>query len=559
MHIPRSPAARGRFAAIAVAATICASVISAPAPAPVRAPAPARSPASGPADGPAPPGAVPALDWSSCAQAPGFECATAKAPLDHSRPAGRAVDLAVIRHRATGPAPRLGTLFFNPGGPGGAGTQALPQWYELFPEELRQRFDIASWDPRGVGESTAVRCFATTDEAYEWLERIPFGFPVGESEAEAWVDAYSDLGRLCEQRDAQLLRHVSTTDTARDLDRLRQAVGDEKLSFLGVSYGTFLGATYANLFPDKVRAMVLDSNIDPQVWVDRGPTAEPRLTTFLREDVDLGSAATLRQFLDHCGRAPADRCAFSAGSPEATRKKFERLMLRLQERAQGSWTYARTVTTALSSLYAVDPGWYDLAWALEDLWEWRPPQETPAPKGPLPYPAFEQIEAIRCSESPNPRDPRRYPELAEFSYGRAGDLGRAVAWASEPCATWPATASSPYTGPWNRPTANPVLVVNTTYDPATPYQGALAMTRQLANARLLTVEGYGHSSVVNPSLCVDDHERRYLVDGVLPPEGTTCRQDVRPFSESRPRGGVGTGGGGTAGGAEADEAGHGGR
>ncbi|WP_432076547.1 alpha/beta hydrolase [Streptomyces wuyuanensis] len=559
MHIPRSPAARGRFAAIAVAAAICASAVSAPAPAPVRAPAPARSPASGPADGPAPPGAVPALEWSPCAQAPGFECATAKAPLDHSRPAGRAVDLAVIRHRATGPAPRLGTLFFNPGGPGGAGTQSLPQWYELFPEELRQRFDIASWDPRGVGESTSVRCFATADEAYEWLKRIPFGFPVGESETEAWVDAYADLGRLCEQRDPQLLRHVSTTDTARDLDRLRQAVGDEKLSFLGVSYGTFLGATYANLFPDKVRAMVLDSNIDPRAWVDRGPTAEPRLTTFLREDVDLGSAATLGQFLDHCGRAPADRCAFSAGSPEATRAKFQRLMLRLQERTQGSWTYARTVTTVLSSLYAVDPGWYDLAWALEDLWERRPPQEAPAPAGPLPYPAFEQIEAIRCSESPNPRDPRRYPELAEFSFGRAGDLGRAVAWASEPCATWPATAASAYTGPWNRPVANPVLVVNTTYDPATPYRGALAMTRQLANARLLTVEGYGHSSVLNPSLCVDDHERRYLVDGVLPPEGTTCRQDVRPFSESRPRGGVGTGGGGTAGGAEAEEAGHDGR
>ncbi|MEV1050074.1 alpha/beta fold hydrolase [Streptomyces sp. NPDC059017] len=550
MHIPRSPVGRARVAAVAVAATICACVLSAPAPAPVRAPAPARPPVPGPADGPAPVDAAPPLDWSPCTEAPGFDCATAQAPLDYGRPAGRAVDLAVIRHRATGPGPRLGTLFFNPGGPGGAGTQALPQWYELFPEELRQRFDIASWDPRGVGGSTAVRCFPTTEEAYEWLERIPFGFPVGQSETEAWVDAYSDLGRLCEKRDPELLRHVSTTDTARDLDRLRQAVGDEKLSFLGVSYGTFLGATYANLFPDKVRAMVLDSNIDPRAWVDGGAGADTRLTTFLREDVDLGSAATLRQFLDHCGRTGAGRCAFSAGSPEATRAKFERLMLRLQERAQGSWTYARTVTTVLSSLYAVDPGWYDLAWTLEDLWVGRAPQEPVVPEGPLPYPAFEQIEAIRCSESPNPRDPRRFPELAEFAYGRAGDLGRAVAWASEPCATWPATAASPYTGPWNRPTANPVLVVNTLYDPATPYQGALAMTRQLANARLLTVEGYGHSSVVNPSLCVDDHERRYLVDGVLPPPGAVCRQDVRPFSESRPRGGVGTGGGGTAGGAK---------
>ncbi|MEV4918241.1 alpha/beta hydrolase [Streptomyces tirandamycinicus] len=549
MHIPRSPTGRGRFAAAAVATAICACVIGGPAHAPVRAPAPARSPASGPADGPAPADAAPALDWSPCEEAPGFDCATAKAPLDHRRPAGPTVDLAVIRRPATGPGPRLGTLFFNPGGPGGAGTEALPQWYELFPEELRQRFDIASWDPRGAGRSTSVRCFPTVEAAYRWLERIPFGFPVGERQTEAWVDAYAELGRLCEQRDARLLRYVSTADTARDLDRLRQAVGDEQLSFLGVSYGSFLGATYANLFPGKVRAMVLDGNIDPRAWVDGGPTAQPRLSTFLREGVDLGSAATLHQFLDHCGRAAADRCAFSAGSPAATRAKFGRLMLRLQEHPQGSWTYARTVTTVLSGLYAVDPGWYDLAWALEDLWDRRPPQEPAAPEGPLPYPGFEQIDAIRCSESPNPRDPRRFPELAEFGYGRAGDLGRAVAWASEPCATWPATAASAYPGPWNRPTANPVLVVNTRYDPATPYQGALAMTRQLARARLLTVDGYGHSSVVNPSLCVDDYERRYLVDGVLPPEGAVCGQDVRPFSEARPRGGIRTGGGGTAGGA----------
>ncbi|GFH38332.1 alpha/beta hydrolase [Streptomyces pacificus] len=551
MHIPRSPVGRGRFTAAAVATAICACVIGGPAPAPVRVPAPARTPAPGPADGPAPSDPAPALGWSPCQEAPGFDCATAGTPLDHRRPAGPTLDLAVIRHRATGPGPRLGTLFFNPGGPGVPGTEALPQWYELFPEELRQRFDIASWDPRGAGESTSVRCFPTTEAAYRWLERIPFGFPAGDGETKAWIDAYTELGRLCEQRDPRLLRHVSTADTARDLDRLRQAVGDERLSFLGVSYGSFLGATYANLFPERVRAMVLDGNIDPKAWVDGGPTARPRLSTFLREGVDLGSAATLRQFLDHCGRASADRCAFSAGSPAATRAKFDGLMLRLQERAQGAWTYARTVSTVFGGLYSVDPGWYELAWALEDLWDRRPPQEPAAPEGPLPYPAFEQIDAIRCSESPNPRDPLRFPELAEFGYGRAGDLGRAVAWASEPCATWPATAASAYTGPWNRLTAHPVLVVNTRYDPATPYQGALAMTRQLARARLLTVEGYGHSSLVNPSLCVDDYERRYLVDGVLPPEGTVCGQDMRPFGESRPRGGVRTGGGGTAGGGTA--------
>ncbi|MFF3322940.1 alpha/beta hydrolase [Streptomyces sp. NPDC002889] len=119
-----------------------------------------------------------------------------------------------------------------------------------------------------------------------------------------------------------------------------------------------------------------------------------------------------------------------------------------------------------------------------------------------------------------------------------------AAWAPEPCATWPARAADSYTGPWNRPTAHPVLVVNTTYDPATPYQGAQAMTLLLADARLLTVQGYGHAVLLNPSRCAGDHESRYLVDGVLPEPGATCRQDTPPFAAAKPRGGMDTGGGG---------------
>lgn len=537
MHIPGSTPGRGRYAAATAAAVILTTVFTGPGPAP----------RPGPADGTAPSGPVAPLEWSPCPESAGFECATAKVPLDHREPAGRTIELAVVKRKATGPGTRIGTVFFNPGGPGGAGTEALPVWYDLFPEQVRQRFDVVSWDPRGVGASTAVRCFGTPEESVDWQQRIPSGFPVGEQEQRTWIAAYADLGRRCEQRDPQLLRHVSTTDTARDLDRLRQAVGDPQLNYLGVSYGSFLGAVYANLFPAKVRAMVLDGNIDPVGWVNSGAKSEPRLSTFLRDEVDLGSAATLKQFLTLCGRATADRCAFSAGGPEATRTKFEQLMRRLEQRAQGTWTYARTVTTLLSNLYAVDPQWSAMAATLQDLWQWRAPEESPSPDGPLTYPGYEQIEAVRCAESPNPRDPLRYPALEEFSRARAGDLGRAVAWASEPCATWPVTAADSYTGPWNRPTAHPVLVVNTRYDPATPYRGALAMTRRLADARLLTVDGYGHSSLVNPSLCVDAYESRYFVDGVLPPVGATCRQDVVPFAKPRPNGGIDSGGGGTAG------------
>ncbi|MEU8678655.1 alpha/beta hydrolase [Streptomyces sp. NPDC048560] len=135
-----------------------------------------------------------------------------------------------------------------------------------------------------------------------------------------------------------------------------------------------------------------------------------------------------------------------------------------------------------------------------------------------------------CAESPNPRDPRRYVVLDELSTSRAGDLGHWWAWANEPCATWPAAAAAKYTGPWNRRTAHPVLVVNPTYDPATPYQGGQAMARELSHARLLTLKGYGHTALDNPSSCVNNHAVRYFRDGRLPPIGTTCEQDTAPFA-----------------------------
>ncbi|WP_338673688.1 alpha/beta hydrolase [Streptomyces sp. SCSIO 30461] len=549
MHIPGAISGRGRCAVVTLAAVLCTAMHSG-AFAPTHTP-PEHSLAGGPVP---PPVNGPSLDWKPCPGAPGFECAAASVPLDHRAPGGRAIELAVIKRKATDPGHRVGTLFYNPGGPGSSGTEDLPLSYELFPEEIRRRFDIVSWDPRGVGSSTAVRCFDSPQEAYEWAARNAGGFPVGAQEREVWFDGYTDLARRCEKRDPELLRHVSTADTARDLDRLREAVGEQRLSYFGVSYGTLLGATYANLFPGRVRAMVLDANIDPEAWFDHGTKIEPPLTMFQRTDADLGAAATLRQFLDLCGRTDTEHCAFSAGSPSATRAKYEQLLRRLERRPesegveQEGWTYAVTVGTTFEHLYTVDPSWTELAEVLEDLWQGRTPDEPPSPPAPVPYPGFEQIEAIRCSESPNPRDPLRYPSLADFGYRRAGDLGRLIPWSTSACAVWPASAADPYRGPWNRPTA-PLLVVNSTFDPVTPHQGAVAMTRELANAHLLTIKGYGHSALTNVSLCADEYESRYLIDGTLPPAGTACTQDIPPFAPVNPiepEGGLDTGGGGLA-------------
>ncbi|MGE3295423.1 MAG: alpha/beta hydrolase [Geminicoccaceae bacterium] len=475
---------------------------------------------------------APRLDWRPCGDGSEFACARARVPLDYRHPGRRTIELSLKKRAATGPGRRIGTLFFNPGGPGGPGAQSLSFFYPLLPRTARERFDVVSWDPRGVGDSTPVRCFDTAEEAIAWRAHIPTGVPVGSKERALWIGEWAELGRRCVARDPELARYVSTNETARDLDLLRQAVGDAQLTYYGVSYGTFLGATYANLFPGRVRALVLDGNVDPTKYVNNGDDAPPRLNTGQRFGADLGAGATLDQFIRHCGRAPIARCAFSAGTPAATRQKFDRLMSRLRDHAIGAWNYGRAANTVATEIYFLGR-WASIAETLQALWERRTPASPPPFDGPPPYPGFEFEYAVVCSESPNPRRPALFQALEAFSYARAGDLGRWWAWDYEPCATWPGRAARPYVGPWNRPTASPILVVSPTFDPATPYQAAKAMVRALANARLLTLEGYGHTALINHSSCIDRHVIRYLIRGTLPPVGATCTQDSPPFAIPR--------------------------
>ena len=188
-------------------------------------------------------GEVSNLDWQACTEAPGFECATVRVPLDHTRPAGRQITLAVTRLPAGGD--KIGTLFFNPGGPGGPGVAALQQMSAFFPAELRERFDLVSWDPRGVGQSTAVQCFDTPAAETRFRGDTPL-VPVGAAQEKAVIEVNRGLAKRCLKRNAALLTHMSTADSARDLDALRAAVGDGRLNYWGISYGTYLGATYAN-------------------------------------------------------------------------------------------------------------------------------------------------------------------------------------------------------------------------------------------------------------------------------------------------------------------------
>jgi pimeloyl-ACP methyl ester carboxylesterase len=357
-----------------------------------------------------------------------------------------------------------------------------------------------------------------------------------------WIERYRLFGQLCQRRDGWLLQHVSTADTARDLDLLRRAVGDRTLNYIGTSYGTFLGATYANLFPRRVRAMVLDGDVNPAEWADPPKPANGMLLSGgLRQGADEGSARALDAFLGQCGLVSTARCAFSAGSPAATRAKFAALLRRMPVRpAAGQMSFAEVVSSTVVALYSLS-GWSAQAGLLQKLWinvttgdrdgaatHGLPAAPAQAVEAHGPYSGQEQELAIACGENPSP-PPNAFAAINAFAERRSGVVGPYWAWDYEPCATWPVKSTDRYSGPWNRYTANPVLVIGNTIDPATPYASAVAMARQLGRARLLTLDGYGHTALLNPSACIQRYEVRYFIVGTLPPRGASCRQDQQPF------------------------------
>jgi len=476
---------------------------------------------------------VPVPHWTSCDN--GFQCATARVPLDYQHPDGTKISIAVVRHLATDPAQRIGSLFVNGGGP----TAQIDGFLAAYPSlsaVLRERFDIVTFDPRGFGYSTAVRCFPTEAAEQKFLSALP-PFPVGDKQDAQWEQTYARFDALCAKGNGSLLDHDTTADVARDMNLLREAVGDPVLNYLGLSYGSLLGATYANLFPATVGRMVLDGNINPVAWT----TSDDNLTGFLRLGDDEAAAADMTAFLNLCGQASAAACAFTAGTPGATRAKWNTLLHLLSRHPVtiGSPPQAYTYADAIASvqLDAVS-AWQQVASLLQQLWvassgnaSTPASPSTPAPSAPASaYTGQEQAYAVLCSDSPSPRNTSAYAADARLAYARSGGFGLNWLWSTEACAQWPGNgAQDRYTGPWNRPTAHTILLLANTGDAVYPYQDALAMEHDLARARLLTVQGYGHTEQSNPSTCATDYELSYLQTGALPPAGTVCQENAAPF------------------------------
>jgi pimeloyl-ACP methyl ester carboxylesterase len=475
---------------------------------------------------------TPQLSWTGCED--GFQCSTASVPLDYDRPYGAKIDLALIKLPAADPAHKIGTLFVNFGGPGASGLQRLRErgkWPWLFSDELRARFDLVSWDPRGIANSTAVRCFDSVAEQQSFFGSFPEmpGDPSGNA---AFYAKSKELADRCSAKAGPILEHVSTANTARDLEMLRRAVGDSKLTYHGISYGTQLGATYANLFPNRIRAMVFDGTMDfaGNSTGQNGNGKSVPLDT--RQDVATGIAQTFEQFLRLCTEA-GPKCAFSSGDPKA---KWAALTARAKQAPIVSdgetWTYSGIINAAAD--LSDSRGWPDIAALLQRLYD----APAAAARSASALVAGEQytsnrteaFNAIQCSDSDVPTDPAIYSRYAESEDQRVPYFGRIAVLDMMSCAFWKARDTDRYTGPWNRPTSAEILVLNNRYDPSTPVHGARDGAAELARARVFVTEGYGHSSMYVPSTCTEQVKRDYLISGAFPAAGKICTIDASPFA-----------------------------
>jgi pimeloyl-ACP methyl ester carboxylesterase len=468
-------------------------------------------------------GAAAGLAWNACGD--GLVCATVAVPLNWSMPSGPTITLALAKYPADSGASRLGSLFFNPGGPGVSGVDALRQRGKGLAALGGGRFDVVSWDPRGTGASTAIRCFRDDAAKATFYGSRPVpSDPSGQTEFSIEATGFA---RECGAVSGDLLEHVSTADTVRDLDRLRQLVGDQELTYLGESYGTFLGETYANMFPTRVRAMVLDSIIDPASYVS---SAQQRVA-----DTMTDTNAVVAEFERSCESAGPARCALAGAGPVTGR--VANLIDRLKQSpvpapaTPGSLTYGDALV-ALYTYLGSPAEWpsmaRDVARALAGdgsglLNRARSFSKTLADILP-------PAAGLGCADSPARADAATWPRRLDRFTALSPIYGPLLTWwLWAPCAAWPARSAAPYEGPWNASTKSPVLVVGTTFDPNTPFQNAQNVAKLLGKAVLLTHDGYGHTSASDPSACVTRAAVVYFVSLDVPAGGTVCPSDRLPF------------------------------
>ncbi len=454
--------------------------------------------------------------WTQCGD--GFLCAAISVPIDYKNPTAGHLALKLVRLPATDPAHRIGSLVINPGGPGASGIQYARDARSAFSARLRAVYDIVGFDPRGVASSTPVHCLDAKDLdallAYD-------GSPDTPAEEQGLIAISKHFADGCEQRSAAILGHVGSVDTARDMDVIRSVVGDAKLHYYGASYGTFLGATYAEEFPTKVGRLVLDGAVDPTLdatALSEGQLGgfERALTAFLSDCVrrsDCPVGPTVADARAQIAKLVADSDAHplrsDSGRPVTQPLVVLGLLYPLYDKANG-WPALR------SALNQASGGNGNTLLFIADAYSDRNANGTYSSN------QNEAIFAVNCLDR---ADHSTIPELRADAARFAQEspiFGAYFAWSDAPCTVWPAPPTdTPHE--IHAVGAAPILVVGTTRDPATPYQWAQHLASMLDSGRLLTRIGDGHTAYRRGSTCIDDSVDTYLVRGTLPPVGTVCQ------------------------------------
>ncbi|MGH3359724.1 MAG: alpha/beta hydrolase [Nocardioidaceae bacterium] len=535
-----------RLAVVAVSAAVAASMLGAPSSAGTQ--ASTSAPVADQVDAP-----VPDVDWRSCEWAARLRCATARVPLDYDRPGGATIRLSLLKDPANRPERRIGSLFVNPGGPGGSSVDFASQAGRAFGPRIRQRFDIVGIDPRGVGGTTNAVCKGPRRK-HPMRPRV--AFPFGHEQEKRWIKADTSDRSFCAKHHNQLFDHVSTADTARDMDLIRQALGDDRLTYYGISYGSYLGSTYAAMFPDRVRAMVVDGVLDPVAWsTGRGDSARSLgFSTRLRSGY--GAYEALVSGLAECDRVGVTRCR-AAGDVYGEWRTIVRKARNDKLVVGGDKVrYSDLVSSALGSLYSrssyrylagyihwlhrgstatsgsraqrrADERAARLGDRLHDIWRDRERrglygagQQTPRAKRSINDP----FASIACSDSANPTHPNAWIKASKRDDYTMPWFGRLWTWASSICSNWPGSSADAFRGPWKTETSTPLLVIGNAHDPATPITGARAVNRLFDGSRLLMLDGWGHGAL-GESECVTSRMARYLVSQRLPAAGMVCKPD----------------------------------
>ena len=456
------------------------------------------------------------LSWTPCDS--GFQCATMKVPLDYANPSGGDITLGLARSPAAGHGyKRLGSLLINPGGPGGSAVQYAEYAAETYPVPVRDSYDFVGLDPRGVGRSTPVTCLSNQQmDAYTAVDSTP----TTPAEVDKLVAADKAFAQGCERLSGKLLDHVSTVDAARDMDVARALLGDAKLNYLGKSYGTFLGATYAGLFPSRVGHMVLDGAMNPSLTSlelnsQQAGGFETAFNAFARDCVSrsgcpLGSTVAQADSNLDTLFASLDAKPLPTGQSRTLDESLGMTGVIAAMYDQQQWPQLRTALTQAESgdgsgLLALSDQYYE--------------RDATGHYSNLMY----ANAAVDCLDLPGAAsDPQQVQQQLPGYLQSSAQFGASLAWSGLSCAYWPVKATGePHTIPAKG--AGPILVVGTTRDPATPYAWAQALAAQLDSGTLLTYNGDGHTAYSRGSQCIDSDVNTYLLTDRPPAAGTVCQ------------------------------------